>query len=503
MKVLLIYIDFPELDLGGCYYTGVASVHAAVRQAGHDVSFWHMTKLVSQEEFLKRIRRDVPHVVGFSLTTPMYKHALPYLEMLKKHANVFTVIGGAHGRMACDDAILNSHTDAVCSGEGEIAFVELLDRLKNNHNYFDVDNFLFKDGTKIIKNKLSVIEDLNVIPDPDREIFDYKNLYEYTKEGRAKVATFMFSRGCPFNCAYCCNERMKRDYRHQRDKYVRFMKPERIVAQMKRHVELHPETQYIRLDDSNINLDKDLFRQFILAYKSNIRIPFSCHARPNLVDEETVSMLKDANCFLIMMGIEHGDAIFRRTVLRRSMSDSILKNAYALCSKYGIPVRSFAMTGLPFENLYLAIKTISVAAQLGTFDLSNSIFYPYPYTELKDICDQNGFEPSAKQFAVGPLYFAQPLKQPTISEKEVVLISKGAHIWLFLFALCYRFPLIGKWLAMVSAFFVKSLILIIPEKGLFKSFLYRFSQFDNIMHKVYKRFLFSRYCKKSPLLFGI
>ncbi|MBU0506387.1 B12-binding domain-containing radical SAM protein [bacterium] len=504
MNVLLIYPDFPEEELGGCFYTGVASIYASVKKAGHKIQFYHMTKLPSDKAFEQDYLSERPDVVAFSSCTPMFKYAQRFLKLVKEHnPSIFTVVGGAHGRMACDDAIQSPYVDAVCAGEGEFSFVELLSRLQAKETYWDVKNFAFKKDGQIIKNQLEVIETLNDIPDPDREIFNYKTLYEYSKGGRAKVATFMFSRGCPFNCAYCCNERMKRDYKHQKKVYVRYVDPVRIVQQIKNHIKKHPETEYVRFDDSNINLDKNIFRRFIAEYKKHISLPFSCHARPNLVDEETVRSLKEAGCFLIMMGLEHGDAKFRADVLRRPMSDVILKRAYDLCHKYEIPVRSFAMTGLPFETLRLAVKTMKTAALLGTYDLSNSIFYPYPYTELKATCDTNDFKVSSKRFEVGPLNFALPLKQPTIKEKEVILVSKLAHIWLFLFVLARKVPLIGRALCSLIALFVFVFSKVYPEVLMTKSIMNMLNKLDLRINLFYKNTLYRKYTKKNGLLLGI
>jgi len=68
----------------------------------------------------------------------------------------------------------------ACIGEGEETLVELVRNIKNGQDFHNVRGIWFKDGEKIVRNKLRpLIQDLDSIPFPD---YDYED--HYTDDGR-------------------------------------------------------------------------------------------------------------------------------------------------------------------------------------------------------------------------------------------------------------------------------------------------------------------------------
>ena len=62
--------------------------------------------------------------------------------------------------------------DAVCLGEGELALAEFVEALDDGKLPTDVANFWVKDNGTIHRNPVRpLVEDLDTIPFPDREIF--------------------------------------------------------------------------------------------------------------------------------------------------------------------------------------------------------------------------------------------------------------------------------------------------------------------------------------------
>jgi anaerobic magnesium-protoporphyrin IX monomethyl ester cyclase len=502
MKVALIYPDFPEWNVGGCYYTGVASLSACLEHAGHEVLFMHITSPVDKEEFLRPLRAHRPRLIGFSSTTPMFRHVQQWAQWARELEDVTVICGGVQARMDPEGTLGVPAIDAVCYGEGELSLLALCEKLEKKQDLTTTDDFLFKKGSQIIRNPLKILQDLNQLPDPDRDIFDHGKLYDYCKEGFASTATFVFSRGCPFDCSYCCNTRMMR-YAPDGMRSVRYFSPERSVDQIVNHLKKYPHTEYVRIDDTNVSINRHWVTQFCRLYQQRVQKPFMCQVRihPSLFDEEIVVMLKESGCFLLILGVEHGNEEYRKRVLNRAMSDEDIISAFRLCRKHELATRAFVMFGTPYETVDLMIETVKLLAKSEVFDLSASIFYPFPGTASHEVCQREGFKMS------GPFTSGWPmtvLEQRQITKDAVVLVWRGARILLLAYALLYKGLLAEQDLGTEAALdtLVQSTVKKIDGK-LTKTFIDELGKYDSLAHGVYKRVFHPEIVAQGDLLLRV
>jgi radical SAM superfamily enzyme YgiQ (UPF0313 family) len=220
MKVAFIYPDIiRQSSWNGYYYIGIGCLAAALKKANHEVSLFHVTKPVSRQIFLKIIGEAKPDLVAFSSTTNMFCYVRKWARWLRERDYKGHILcGGVHPILNPEEVLSSSDVDMVCIGEGEEAIVELCDRMYRGDDILSVDNIWAKGTSGIIRNRLRpLIENLDMLPFPDREVFDFKNL-ELSKKGRG---LFMASRGCPYTCSYCCNHSLKEATASGRN-YVRF-----------------------------------------------------------------------------------------------------------------------------------------------------------------------------------------------------------------------------------------------------------------------------------------
>ena len=436
MRILLIYPDFPEWDSGGAYYTGIASIYSSIKATGrHEPEFWHITRTVSEEEFTRTVREKNVDIVAFSCTTPMFRYVREWAVWVQRHLKKFMVCGGTHGRMDPMEILENTPITAVCTGEGERAIVELLDHLENKKDFSRIKNFAFRIDGKITQTPLELIYDLESLPDPDRDIFSHLSLYDYTKKGFASTAAFIFSRGCPFSCTFCSNKRLRQSY-SDKSNYVRRISPRKAVNQIVDHMEKYPITEYIRIHDSIINLDKEWFRSFAKLYRENVNVPYICMTVAPLCNEEFVDILEESNCLMVMMGIEHAGAQYRKNILGRPMSEGEILKAFKLCRERKIATRAYNMFGLLFDSIDMMLETIKLNAMAFVYDMNVTIFYPFPGTELFDLCKKKGFTLSRVESVSWP---NEVLQQPSVTVNEVYLTYTIAHILLYHYGLIFRF----------------------------------------------------------------
>lgn len=397
MRLLFIYPDIFDYALSkGIFYTGIASIAAVVKKDTEwDVALMHMTRKPDPENFLQEIQGHHPDLIAFSATTNMYPYVATWSAWIKaRYPDIKILCGGVHAIIASDEVAANPDIDIVCIGEGEYAVAELCQRLGRGVAIKNVHGLWVKDAGRVYKNpSRPLIQDLDALPFPDRDIFDYEHLH-YESQGRATV---MCSRGCPYGCTYCCNETLRKVFGVKNREYVRFRSVANCIAELRQIKKRYPFINSFSFEDDILPLRKDWFREFTNRYQKEINMPYDCNLRPNLVDEEMVDLLKQSGCTQIRIGVESGNDYIRNKVLRRGLTREQIAKACMLCHKAGISVFSFNIVGLPHETLEMMLDTVALNAELDTEVNQATIFYPYQRTPLFDLCQKESLISQSKE----------------------------------------------------------------------------------------------------------
>ena len=153
------------------------------------------------DDWEKKVNSFKPDLIALSATEDLW---LPGIELLKRTRDkkILTIAGGVFPTFAPDLAIMYDEIDLICKGEGERALVELCDRLEKKISYDDVSNLWIKNGTNVIKNKLTQVE-MNENPLIDVSIFDEPRFYRPMAGKIYRMFPVEIFRGCPYTCRYC------------------------------------------------------------------------------------------------------------------------------------------------------------------------------------------------------------------------------------------------------------------------------------------------------------
>ncbi len=394
MKITFVYPDFFQYSddnymAEGRIYLGIGYLSAYLKREGHITSLIHLVRPVSEEEFAARLAEESPDLLAFSSTTHMFRHVAKWTEWAKRHADVLTICGGAHPTIDPEGALAGSQLDIVCRGEGEEALAELAAALDEQRPYDDIASLWVRRGEDIRRNPVRpLIEDLDSLPYPDRDIFNPEDFCEQQHER----GTLMASRGCPYDCSYCSNHVQKSIYPNK-GKYVRFRSVDNVMGEVQEIIaaDRSKRLRYIRFDDDILTIHRDWFRELAQRYGREVELPFICNSRVNLLDEELVELFAGAGCSVICMGIESGNPELRRQVLNRKMSNDSVIEAFRLCRRLGIKTVSSNMVALPHENLDSLLDTIRLNALARPNCMQVSTYHPYPNTRLWQICEEAGY----------------------------------------------------------------------------------------------------------------
>jgi len=368
---------------------GIMHLSSALKAAGHQVEL----AVGAHHDPLAVARAFQPDVVAYSLITGSQRYYLDLnLRLKAEMPGVFAVFGGPHPtffpEMAAEEGV-----DGICRGEGEGAFVDLVNALAGGgpQAVLSVDNWSFQqngDGrdVRVISNPVRpYVDDLDSLPFPDRAL-----VYERDPiVGRSKIKHFLTGRGCPYNCTYCFNHALSQIYRGKGRRF-RQRSVDNVIEEV-RWVRDHYPLEFVVFVDDTFVLSPDWQAEFAETYPREIGLPFFCNTRANLVTEEQVRLLKEAGCHSVSMGIEAANDRIRNDLLKRRMSREQILEAARLIREGGLRFTTTNMIGLPTSTLEDDLETLRLNVQARPSYAHVFIFQPYPRTELGEFTREHGW----------------------------------------------------------------------------------------------------------------
>lgn len=417
MKVCFVYPDIGGVERYGArkYYHGLGYLSSVLKQAGHTTELVYLEREPLESEFLQRIASAAPQLVAFSATTHQYPYARRCARWIKQAMpGLLTLAGGIHPTLAPEDALTHSDLDLVCVGEGEQALLDLVTALQEGRSYGGIAGLWRRQDGGVAKTPLrQLVSELDELPFADRELFHFEDILA-KNDGWVDL---MAGRGCPFSCTYCSNPALRERF-HGLGRYVRFRSVDNVLAEI-RDLTRRYDFQTLNFQDDVFTLDRNWVLQFCDAYGAEFTFPFWINSRVERInDEEMVAALARARCCGVRIGLESGNEELRSQVLQRRMSNDEIRRVFALAREYGLDVYTCNMLGIPGETVEMIEETIALNRELEPAGMQFSVFYPYPMTELHDLCVRKGY---LNEEAKLNSYYERKsvLRLPTLSEQEL------------------------------------------------------------------------------------
>ncbi|MDP3726658.1 MAG: radical SAM protein [bacterium] len=173
----------------------------------------------------------------------------PLIKKIKDaFPNVPIVVGGILGTTLPQQVIKESGADIVVKGEGEIAFVRIL----NDTPLEQIPGLVLKKPNgEIFESKLrsEQLLTIDLIPPPGYNFRPMKEYVKHSPRGNKKDVTLSIisSRGCPFTCEFCSIPEKGQRWRP--------FNPERILAEIKMAIEMWG-VNHIEFEDDNFTLEE-------------------------------------------------------------------------------------------------------------------------------------------------------------------------------------------------------------------------------------------------------
>jgi anaerobic magnesium-protoporphyrin IX monomethyl ester cyclase len=413
MKVLFIHCNI-NTGNNPHFVPGVGSISSILKEAGHSTALIFIQEEVDRDFLLKRIEEEDPGLIAFSTLTNQMGYIRHYSRWIKERFSLPIIYGGVHATVVSDEILAGDEASIVCIGEGEFPMLELVERLEKGRSYEDIPNLWVKasDGSITKNPPRPLIQDLDSLPFPDRELFSYRQLL---LDNPMAATLLMAGRGCPFACKYCVNNTLHRLYRGL-GKYVRMRSPERVLEELRFLVTTYGLDRLFIYDDT-FTYDHLWLEHFCDLYRTEFRLPFSINLRVDTVNERVLRMLREAGCEMIVAGVESGSERIRREIMGRKMSNEQILHVFRIADELGMKTWTNNMIGMPTETPEDVEETIRLTRLIRPNNIQITVFYPFPGTELYDLCKKEGYFSDRQKTTI----FEEEsiLDLPTLSNEEI------------------------------------------------------------------------------------
>ena len=317
-----------------------------------------------------------PDIVGISAVSQNFNRAIAYAEIAKRYG-LPVICGGVHISMMSSS--LTKDMDVGVTGEGEETICDLLE-LFARKGKFDKDDLpeikgitYWDNGRIATTDGREPIYPLDELPLPARDLFSIQpNTYMFT------------SRGCPYRCTFCASSRFWSK--------VRIFSAEYLVKEIEHLVKVY-NVKSIQFYDDIFSVDVQRVRKTIdLLKEKNIlgKVDFNCSIRANMVNDETIELLKELGVKSIGVGLESGCNRTLRYLKRDNIDIKDNENAIRIIKKHGIEVHGSFIIGSPEEDRKDILETLKFIKknQLTGFDVY--VLTPFPGTPVWDYALSKG-----------------------------------------------------------------------------------------------------------------
>lgn len=365
---------------------GLLYIATCIQEAGHEVelvdgAFW------TQSEVLDKVKRFQPGFVGVSANASMWKKAAKTAEDIKAIDPSIHVSVAGPFPTAVEEKCLEqcAAIDSVVIGEGELTVPELIERIEKGESLEGVRGVAYRaaDGTIIKNPERPLIEDLDIIPIPRRELLGDFEKYE-SPPGSYKqkpIAIVMTSRGCKARCIYC--------FQMKGERRIRYRSVENVVKEIEELINRYGFRE-IRFLDETFTADRDRAIEILRQLREKkLKFSFYVSSRVNTVDYELLREMKKAGCWAILFGAESGVQKNLNTMKKGIKLDQT-RAAVAAAKKAGLKVYTPFIIGIPGETYEEALQTIDFAIELDPHYANFHSMTPFPGTELYENIDEYG-----------------------------------------------------------------------------------------------------------------
>ena len=400
---------------------GLAYLAAVLQQAGYKVKIKDaFAEHLGWEALGAELAAMRPDILGLSSMAPTIDLAYKTVRLARPYAK-YIIMGGPQISVL-GQAIFQQcpELDFGVIGEGEETIVELAAALAAGRSPEDIPGVI---GQDFQGPPRKLIGDLDALPFPARELLP-AGLYRYPFARHKRVTTLFTSRGCPYHCVFC-------------DKSVfgsrwRARSAANILSELDEIVHRHHINSLIIYDDL-FTLKRERVQEICDGIiRRGYQLDWKCEGRVDLVDRETLQLMKRAGCSMIAYGVESGNQIGLDYLNKKTKLNQI-RRAFSLTHQAGIETMAYFILGIPVESFADELETIRFAKEINPTYVQFSSLSPYFGTRLyQEATEKNWFHQVKAHNPMDKDLERPVVLSPQWTPEDLQRIMRQAHLSFYL-----------------------------------------------------------------------
>jgi radical SAM superfamily enzyme YgiQ (UPF0313 family) len=345
MRVLLVSpkSNFPDVTAGWFRIPQLTlAILAALTPPEHEVS-------MIQEEFERLPVDEQWDVVGITAMTASAPRAYE-LASLFKNNGAKVILGGIHPSVLPDEAA--QFADAVVVGEAEGVWQQVLYDMRRNQL------------KKIYNNSQPDISD-SPLPVRRRSRSLIRRPWDVMH-----VMPIMYSRGCPYDCEFCC-------VHHVYGRRRRYVPIDHIVEDIRR-----TGTKRLIFLDDNIGAVRS-FAMRLFAALQPLKVSWGGQATARFIlDDELFKAAVRSGLEALFVGVESVEPEALKKMRKSLASIEMYEKAIQHCRSAGVFFHASLIFGLDEQTPDVFERTLEFLLRNSVPSISPNILTPYPGTRL-------------------------------------------------------------------------------------------------------------------------
>lgn len=312
----------------------------------------HEVTVIEEENGLVDLDHECD-LVGISSMTANAPRAYYLCKEFKKRGKT-VILGGVHPSILPDEAL--EHADSVAVGEAEGIWETILEDFQNNR----------------LKKKYHN-------PSPDLKRYVPKDFKAITKRRLYNLIPIMTTRGCPYNCEFCCVSNLY-------GKKIRHVPVENVVRDIKES----GAKNFMFLDDNIIGHPKYAKELFKAIKPLNIKWVGQASVSLLTKDDEMMKLAAESGCKILFLGIESVSEEQTKSMRKAFKEIDELKAALKKIRKLGILVHASMVFGFDSDTKKVFKDAVKFLIDNKISTVSFNILTPYPGTKVYDDLKRQG-----------------------------------------------------------------------------------------------------------------
>lgn len=347
------------------------------------------------EDPLARLREECRDalLLGVSVLTgkPLQDALRASRAVRAAHPDLPILWGGWHPSLFPAQCLSDPAVDAVVIGQGELTFLEAVDRLTRSGASVDALegcpglHVRRRDGL-IVAGPERALTDLNQLAPHDYTLFPVEDYF--TLKGRRQL-DYISSQGCPYRCAFCADPAV------YKRRWVGTDADRMLSELMALHARYRLEE--VALQDELFFVSRRRAEAFMDGLINN-GSPFTWTAtlradQASRMEESVFEKMGRSRCREVLIGVESGSP----ELLKRIAKDIKLEQVIAAaerCARHGVGARFPFIVGFPDEPERSVWETLDVAKRLRRlsprFHVNIFSYAPYPGSDLYKALEEEG-----------------------------------------------------------------------------------------------------------------